>query len=73
MATDLAACRTQLLMDPWGAVEAAVLLEYRLDLGGDHGVLRRQWSRHLLPLPPGVETTAGHIQLTAQPGDGVTT
>jgi len=73
MATDLAACRTQLLMDPWGAVKAAVLLEYRLDLGGDHGVLRRQWSRHLLPLPPGVETTAGHIQLTAQPGDGVTT
>ena len=73
MATDLTACRTQLLMDPWGAVEAAVLLEYRLDLSGDHGVLRRQWSRQLLPLPPGVETTAGHIQLTAQPGNGMTT
>lgn len=60
-------------MDPWGAVEAALLLEYRLDLDADHGVLRRQWSRHLLPLLPGVETTAGHIQLMAQPGDGVTT
>jgi hypothetical protein len=73
MATDLAACRTQLLMDPWGAVEAAVLLEYCLDLGGDHGVVSRTLSRRHLPLSPGVVTTAGNIQLPAQPGDEVTT
>ncbi|WP_186697620.1 hypothetical protein [Cyanobium sp. NS01] len=29
----------QLLVDPRRAVEAAVLLEHRLDLSGDYGVL----------------------------------
>jgi hypothetical protein len=53
MATDLPACRKQLLMDPWGAVEAPVRLEHRFDHGGEQGLLRRQWSLHHLPLPPG--------------------
>ena len=71
MTADVAPRGPQLLVDPWGSVEAAMLLEQRLDLSGDHSVLSRTRSRRLLPLPPGVEATAGHAQLPAQPGNGV--
>ena len=71
MASDVAPRGPQLLMDPRGSVEAAMLLEHRLDLSGDRRVLRRSLSRRLLPLPPGVETTAGNAQLPAQPGHRV--
>ena len=60
VAPDPAAGGAQLLVDPGRAVEAPVLLEYRLDLSGEPGVLGRPLSRRLLPLPPGVITTAGH-------------
>ncbi len=73
MAADVAPRRPQLLMDPRGSVEATVLLEHCLDLSSDHRVLSRSPSRRLLPLPPGVETTAGHAQLPAQPGHRVGT
>ena len=61
----------QLLVDPRGSVEAAVLLEHRRDFSGDRRVLGRTLSRGLLPLPPGVDAAAGHAQLPAQRGDGV--
>jgi hypothetical protein len=47
-----------------------MLLEHRVDLSGDHSVFGCTLSRRILPLPPGVEATAGHAQLPAQPGDG---
>ena len=68
MQPDMAAGCTQFLMDPRGAKEAPVLLEHRLDLSGDHSVVRRP---RLLPLPSVVVATAGHIQLPAQPGVGM--
>jgi len=68
MAADMATRGPQLLVDPWGSVEAAVLQKHRLDLSGDQSVLGRTLSRRLLPLPPGVEATAGHAKLPAQPG-----
>ncbi len=55
------------------AVEAPVLTENRHDLSDDHGVFSRPLSQRLLPLQPGVEATAGHAQLLAQPEEGVTT
>lgn len=61
MQSDIAAGCTQFQMDTGGAVEAPVLLEHRLDLSGDHSVVRRPLPRRLLPLPPGGVTTAGHI------------
>jgi hypothetical protein len=52
-----------------------MFLEHRLDLSsdrsGDRSVLGRTLSRRHLPRPSGVETTAGHAQLPAQPGDRV--
>lgn len=71
MAAHVAPGGPQLLMDPWGSVEAAMLPEYRLDLSGDHSVLGRTLPRRLLPLSPGVKATAGHAQLLAQPGNRV--
>ena len=56
-------------MDRNRGVDAPVLLRYHLDLCRDHGVLRRPLSRRLLPLLPGVEATAGHIQLLVQLGE----
>ena len=50
-----------------------MLLEHRLDLSGDQSVLGRPLSRRRLPLPPGIEDTAGHAQLLAQPGNRVMT
>ncbi len=73
MAADVAPRGPQLLMDPRRSVEAAMLLKHCCDLSGDRRVLGRSLSRRLLPLPPGVETTAGHAQLPAQPGHRVTT
>jgi hypothetical protein len=71
MAADVATRGPQLLVDPRGSVEAAVLLKHRLDLSGDQSVLGRTLSRRLMPLPPGVEPTAVQAQLPAQPGDRV--
>ncbi len=58
----------QFLVDPWGAVEAAVLLEHRSHISGDGRVLPGPSARVLLPLPPGIEAAEGHSQLLAQPG-----
>jgi hypothetical protein len=73
MPAHVAPCSAQLLVDPQGSVEAAMLPEHRRDLSGDRRVLGRTHSRRLLPLPPGVEATAGHTQLPAQPGHRVAT
>jgi len=64
---DQATSRPQFLMDPRGAVKAAVLLEHRCHLSGDGSVLLGPGTGVLLPLPPGVEAAAGHSQLLAQP------
>jgi len=55
-------------LDSRGAVEAAVLLEHRLDLSSDNSVLSRPLPLRLLP--PGVVPAAGHAQLPAQPAHG---
>jgi len=47
-------------MDAWCAVKAAVPIKHRLHLGGDDGVLLGPWAWAVLPLPPGLEATAGH-------------
>ena len=60
----------ELLMDARCPVEAAVPIKHRLHLGCDGSVLLGPWAWVLLPLPPGVETAAGHIQLPAEPGRG---
>jgi len=62
---------SKLLLDPRGAGKAPVLLKHRLDLSDDRGLVRRPHPRRLLPLTTGAEATAGHIQLLAQPGDGM--
>ena len=73
MAADVAPRGPQLLMDPRRSVEAAMLLEHHSDLSGDRRVLGRSLSRHILPLPPDIETTASHAQLPAQPGHRMAT
>jgi len=55
-------------LDSRGAVEAAVLLEHRLDLSMCNSVLGRPLPLRLLP--PGVVSAAGHAQLPAQPAHG---
>lgn len=60
MAAHLEAGGPELLMDAWCAVEAAVLFKHRLHLGHERRVLPEPWARVLLPLPPGVEATAGY-------------
>jgi hypothetical protein len=71
MAADVTLGSPQLLVDPRGSVDGAILLEHHLDLSGQSGVFGHKLSRRLLPLPPCVVATAGHAQLPAQPGDGV--
>ena len=70
MAAHLETSGPELLMDAWCAVETAVSIKYRLHLGGDGHVLPGPSARVQLPLPPGVETAAGHAQLPAKPGRG---
>ena len=70
MAAHLEASRPDLLMDAWCSVETAVPIKNRLHLGRDGLVLLGPWARVVLPLPPGVETAAGHAQLPAEPGRG---
>ena len=57
-------------MDAGCAVEATVPIKHRLHLDHEDGILLGSWARVLLPLPPGVETAAGHTQLTAELGGG---
>jgi hypothetical protein len=64
-------CSAQRMVDPRRAVEAPVLLEHRLDLRSEPGVLGCPLSRRLLPLPPGIEPAPGHRQLPTQPGERV--
>lgn len=60
----------QLQMDPWGSRQAAMLLEPAL-ISAVNGASPRALCRRLLLLPPGVEATADHPQLPAEPGDSV--
>ena len=55
-------------LDSRVAVEAAVLLEHRLDLSSDNSVQGRPLPQRLLP--PRVVPAAGHAQLPAQPAHG---
>jgi len=55
-------------LDSRGAVEAAVLLEHRLNLSTYNSVLGRPLPRRLQP--PGVVLAAGHAQLPAQTARG---
>jgi len=52
------------------AVEATVPFKNFLHLGRERRVFPGPWARVVLPLPPGVEATAGHTQLPAEPGRG---
>lgn len=70
MAAHLEASSPDLLMDAWCPVETAVPIKNRLHLGCDGILLLGPWPRVVLPLPPGVETAAGHAQLPAEPGSG---
>ncbi len=68
MAAHLETGDPELLMDAWCAVKATVTFKHCLHLGRDDCVLLGPWARVVLPLPPGIEATAGHTQLAAQPG-----
>lgn len=72
-AADVAPQGPQLLMDPRVSEEAEMLLERRHDLSGERRVFGHTIYRDFLPMPPGVEATAGQAQLTSQPGHRVTT
>ena len=56
----LEASSPQLPVDAWSAVEAAVLLKNRCNLGRDGSVLLGTGTRVALPLPSGVDAAAGH-------------
>lgn len=61
----------QLLVDPRRDVEASVVVKHRFDLSGEQDVLVSPFSRHFLPLAPGLETAAGDPQLSAKSGQRV--